>query len=641
MKPPSVFAVAVSFFVLCRYGLAENIETNDPAVILDPVVVSASKIPTRFEEVTSAVTVITRDEINRMNPASVAGLLQSAPGVYVDRQGSRGGLSSVYIRGADPNYTVILVDGVKMNDPTNARGGSFDVSAISLSNIERIEIVRGPVASVYGSDAMAGAVNIITVKGKAQREFSVETGAGSFGDYQGSAMALGSVSEYAGYALTASYADNGEWVKGDAYTGGDVYMKIDMYPGESTDVGALLRFHGNHSESFPDDSGGSEYAVFRETDKRDTRELTLGVSLLQHLSENAEVQMSGTWLDRKEDFDSPGVAPGIRNPAGIPPNASDSRFGRGQLSAKILTSPNRVFNATVGIDAELETGRSDFTIKTQGSSLEDRFDSNRYMYSPFFEAQFLSGVGLTLTGAVRVDIPDGFDAELSPRIGALYRFGETSTTLKANWGKGFKLPSFFSISNPIVGNPELEPETSEGYDLTLSQELFDRKFQADITAFYNKFNNLIDLNAGPPPQLINRKEVDTKGVELAMAIQAHKRVKLGLNATYVKTDIKNSDEKLLNSPEWVAGAGVDWNPTAHWNFNLSGNYVSEKEGSSIPTGDVDLDAYFCFNAALVWRPKTTTALTFAVDNIFNEKYEEAVGFVSNGTHYRIGAKFQF
>ena len=133
---------------------------------MEPVVVTATVAPTLLDRTTAPVTVISRAQIEAQQVESVTELLRQVPGVHIDQAGSRGGTSSVYLRGSDPNFTVVMIDGIKLNDPTNSRGGSFDFSKLSTDSIERIEIVRGPLSAVYGSDAVGGVINIITRRGE-------------------------------------------------------------------------------------------------------------------------------------------------------------------------------------------------------------------------------------------------------------------------------------------------------------------------------------------------------------------------------------------------------------------------------------------------------------------------------------------
>ena len=118
--------------------------------------------PRRPDDIAANVTVLKREDFDVEKPAKLADILRRVAGVHVDQVGGRGGTGSLYMRGADPNYTLVLVDGVRVNDPTNARGGSFDFSALDIADVERVEIARGPYSAVYGGDALAGVINIVT-----------------------------------------------------------------------------------------------------------------------------------------------------------------------------------------------------------------------------------------------------------------------------------------------------------------------------------------------------------------------------------------------------------------------------------------------------------------------------------------------
>ncbi len=151
--------------MLPTLALAEIVgvsEEEPPVHRLEPVVVTASHEPQPLGYAPGTFTVIAREEIERGHYTSVVDILRRVPGVHVEQPGSRGGRASIYTRGLDPNHTLILIDGVRMNDPNNNRGGSFDLSTLDPAGVERIEISRGPISAVHGSDAIAGVVNIIT-----------------------------------------------------------------------------------------------------------------------------------------------------------------------------------------------------------------------------------------------------------------------------------------------------------------------------------------------------------------------------------------------------------------------------------------------------------------------------------------------
>src|SRR3954470_24916626 len=126
------------------------------------IVVTGSRVAAPPEELGANVTVLSRADFDVEKPAKLADILRRVAGIHIDQVGGRGGTGSLYLRGADPNYTLVLIDGVRVNDPTNARGGSFDFSSLDVADIERIEIARGPYSAVYGVYALAVVVNIVT-----------------------------------------------------------------------------------------------------------------------------------------------------------------------------------------------------------------------------------------------------------------------------------------------------------------------------------------------------------------------------------------------------------------------------------------------------------------------------------------------
>jgi vitamin B12 transporter len=178
------------------------------------MVVTAAAFPAQEGEISADITIITREEIERQQAVTVSEILTQVPGLHVDESGARGGLSSVYIRGGDPNFTAIMIDGVPINDPTNARGGSVDLSTLTPENIERIEIVRGPASSLYGSDPMAGVINIVTRRGDKESRYGFTLQGGSFGHARGVLDTSGSA-EPVNYSLSLAYRRNDEQVDRD------------------------------------------------------------------------------------------------------------------------------------------------------------------------------------------------------------------------------------------------------------------------------------------------------------------------------------------------------------------------------------------------------------------------------------------
>ena len=233
--------------------------------------------PSLLARVRASVTVITREEIEARQADSVSELLQTVPGVYTDQPGSRGGVSSVYIRGGDPNFTLVLIDGVKVNDPTNSRGGSFDFSSLSTDNIERIEIVRDPMSSLYGSDSLSGVINIITKRGSGKPTITPEFSAGRFGQFRGRLGLSGSEGIF-NYSLSGSYFDEGDPVEGSEFKSPSFTSTQGFSLTDDIEVSSTFRYAHIDSTSFPDDSGGPDFAVIRDVDRRNIDQILAGIN---------------------------------------------------------------------------------------------------------------------------------------------------------------------------------------------------------------------------------------------------------------------------------------------------------------------------------------------------------------------------
>lgn len=606
---------------------------------LDPVVVTGTSLPRTLSQSTASVTVITRDEIEARQADSVSELLQQVPGVYTDQPGSRGGVSSVYIRGGDPNFTLVLIDGVKVNDPTNSRGGSFDFSTLSTDNIERIEIVRDPMSSLYGSDALSGVINIITKKGEGKTTFTPEVSAGRFGQYRVYSGLSGSQGIF-NYSLSGSYLDEGEPVKGSKFESPSFISSQGVRLSDDAEITSTFRYSHIESTSFPDDSGGPDFAVIRDVDRRNVDQFLLGVNYSHVPLEWWDYEVKLGFYNNKEKFTSPGVAPGERDPFGIPPNDSDTDFKRYDVNLINRFSPAPGIDLVLGFETELEDGTSrgmlfgDFPLSTN-------FSLNRYILSPYIELNVNPIDNLNIVFGSRLDFPEDFDTDWSPRVGVSYKIRQTGTILRANYGEGFKLPSFFSLSNPLVGNSDLVPETSKSIDVGMRQNIREGLASLTFNAFYNEFRNLIDFDEGPPPLLVNRSEVTVTGFELIAELTPWDILRLNGDLNYADSNIKGTDEELRNRPSWWGGFSVLILPWDKLIFNLDALFVGGVFDSSIPTGDVELDSYALFNTAVTWIPQDKVRVFLAVDNLFNEDYEQFIGFPAPGIAPRGGIKLTF
>jgi vitamin B12 transporter len=609
--------------------------------VTDPIVVSASRLPMPRSATSSSTTVITREEILARSPASLLSILETVPGIHINRVGGNGGTSSVFIRGADPNFTLFLIDGVQVNDPTDSRGGTFDLSAVNPASVERIEIVRGPLSSVYGSQALGGVVNIITREGDGSTGAALSGSVGSLDYGRADASVTAPIAELGNVSLTAGYYHAGSGTAGTRLESKDVTGKAQLTLAGDTAVGLFGRFAAKAAERFPDDSGGPRLAVRRQTETRDAEEGQLGIDIARPITGWWNASAKGSFYRSSNQLVTPGVAPGLRDPFGIPAGQSDDTLERGVAVLANRFDVTKDLKLTVGGDVKHEHGESQGFLNIFGARVPTSFELEQTTYGAFVEARYDVLPSVTVDVALRADKAEGIDTKLSPRVGVVYRPADTGTTLRASWGEGFKLPSFFALANPFVGNPNLQPETSRGMDVGAEQVLFGGRATVSATLFRNKYFNLIDFDAGPPPRLVNRSEVLSQGFELAGTATPITSLDLSLFVQYAATEIEGTGEQLRSRPRWRGGGTVRWavkdDVSLHWDSFV----VGRTRDSSIPTGDVKLGSYVVSNIGVSWQVTEQWRIFGSIENLFDASYEEAVGFPSSGISGRVGSRIAF
>ncbi len=612
------------------------------AEAIEIIVVTASATPREIDKLPGTVDVISREEIELHLNIEVADALRNLAGLHLDQPGGRGGRASLYLHGLDPNQTIVMIDGIRVNDPTNNRGGSFDLTTLDVDAIERIEVVRGPLSAVHGSDAMAGAVNIITRGGRGPDTASLNLSGGRYGQYRTVATVRGQRGPI-DLALSGGYVDTGKPESQSQFEGGHVQLSLGAELPQNSDLRGTFRYLNSNLKAFPDDSGGAEFAVMRELEQRDVEEITSGLRFEQSPLPWLDYVLMGSYYQRKEDRTSPGVSPGIRDPFGLPAEVSRDELKRYEFRARGTADLGMGFSLALGGDLYHEDGQSRSLLDFGSFALPNSFDLERVIGGPFAELHFESDVGFVAEAAVRADFTDeqNVDTQVMPRVGASYRLPWMPVELRGSWGEGFKLPSFFALGNPIVGNPNLKPERSRGFDVGFRAWAWEERLAATLTYFDTTVKDQVDFEEGPPPRLVNRSEVVSRGFELELRVIPHQTVDLSGSVTYTNADIRGVAEELRNRPRWRGDIAMAWRPLETLQLSLTTLFVGSLLDSSIPTGDLVLDRYTRLDFAATWDFWEQASLSFAIGNLLNKKYEEAVGFPSPGISPRVGLKLRY
>ena len=634
-----ILRTPLSFALLLILAISPQSAAEGTEDQMDTIVVTGTRTSNELSEIPSTISVISLDQIEAQNAVTVTDMLQNLPGVHVVQPSGQGGVARVFIRGGDQNLTLILIDGVRVNDPIDTRGSAFDFSTVHMNDIERIELVRGPHSAVYGSDSLAGVINIVTKSRIDEFGGSIVAEAGGDDYYRGALGVSGPIGNGGGFALRVASKDDGEPVAGTTFSGTSVSGRLSFADNGRWD----MRLFGNYSDSdgtaFPEDSGGSELAVLRDVDTRSAQDLTFGLSGGIELGEAWHLNLLATTYDHDSSYLSPGVAPGVRD--AVPPNGGDANLKRTDFAVNAVVSINDSVAATIGVDYYDEDGVSDgFVEFFPGFSLPAGFEFDRNVTGAFGELHYKSEFGMTLLASVRRDDPNRESAETTSKLGFIYDFESGRTSVRGNWGQGFALPGFFSLASPLVGNPDLRPETSTSMDLGITHWFADGRVGATFTLFRNEFKDLIDFDSSVF-QMVNLDRLDVDGVEMQVTLRLDENLQLQAHATYLDMDLQNSDTPLRQRPDWRGGLAMQWSPTDTWLIDASWLSIGETFDSSIPTGDMFLDAYNRVDVTATYRRSDSFNILMSIDNLLDEDYQQAIGFPAPGARARLAVRYLF
>jgi len=239
----------------------------------EEMIVSATRTPQSRGSVPSFTTVLEGKDLDTSVSTSLVDALRFVPGLQITQDGGRGGRAALSLRGLDPNHVIVLIDGVRLNDPTNSRGGSVDATTLALVDIERVEIIPGSLSSVYGSDALAGVVNVITRAAKPDDDLQASLLARGGRFHTGSVVAQASVglANVVGLTIGAGLDTFRDPNSDGGYDGASLKAKLNTTLPLQIDFEAFTRIHKSSSRAFPESSGGPELATLRGMEDRDVR----------------------------------------------------------------------------------------------------------------------------------------------------------------------------------------------------------------------------------------------------------------------------------------------------------------------------------------------------------------------------------
>ncbi len=617
-----------------------------PSEELREVIVVANRVAVTPDKIGNSVSVLDEAAIKESQAIIVSDLIARTPGVSFDRSGGPGTLTSVRIRGAEASQTLVLIDGVAVNDPSSP-GAGYDFSSLLIGDISRIEILRGPQSTLYGSQAIGGVVNVVTRE--PAEGFGTEVG-GEIGSDNTTLVkaAIGGREDKLGYRLAVGrYATDGT----SAFAGGsetDPYrntsvagrVKYDFTDNVQLDLRTWFNQDKNHYDGYPPPN-----YVFG-----DEKDYALNRQFVGYAGVNFKL-FDGR-LDNRVAFQST--------------NARRNTFldtGTAVFDTGRYEGENERYeyqgNFNIAGNYQLVFGLQN----EQSSMTSDSGPSEASVRQKSAYAQLQAGLfkGFTLTLGERYDDHDTSGSHSTGQVAAAWSLA-SGTILRASWGEGFKSPSLYQLYSEYFG-VDLQPEESTGWDAGIEQNLFDRRVNLSATYFSRDTDNQIAFvdcgfaTSNPCAQpghsffgyYTNVNKTEAHGYELQATFAPTES--LNFAANYTKTTVEdrspgsaNFGKTLPRRPETTANASV----TYTWPIRLETGVVARYSGSSrdtdfdaFPSVPVTLDSYTLVDFRASFPVTDKFDVYGRVENAFDEEYATAFKYGVLGRAGYVGVNARF
>lgn len=632
--------------LLIAQAVFNPVFADDTDTELDQLVVTATRTPIAIKNTASSVSVITREEIELKQFQTLADALKGESGIRVVELGGRGSQTSVFARGSNSNHTLVLVDGIEINDPS-APSGAFDFANFLLDEVESIEIVKGSQSVLYGADAIGAVIHIRTKRGEGPLKTRAKFQAGNKSTHRESFGVSGSKDDF-NYAFSAGlFESDGDSTptkkrmppntkhEDDGYQNKVVSGKLGW---QSDKVQASV--FGRHIESQIDIDGflSEDFDAFNSG-----RQTYLGAELKgQFFNDAWQPTLSYTHTD---------ITRKNRNDRQDPLGTLDRSNYAGEKDKLSLQNDLYIVEnhlITIGYEFEEEEMQADgFTafgsfIQTQ---MTDESRQNRALY---MQDQISLTERLSATLGVRHDNTDDFDSETTYRVAGRYELTSTSQ-IRAAYGEGFRAPSLYELygftpsnfGNAYRGNENLAPETSDNWELGFDQTWNDSKIISSITLFKNDIDDLISTVFLPSfdSTSVNINEAEIHGLEADLSVELTKKLNINLNYTYTRSQ-NEDDQQLLRRPMQQANLALVYQPSAELRFTSSLHHVGSRKDVDGMGDRVRMGSYAIVNVTGDFKVNEHARVFARVENLTDRDYEPAWGFQGTGITGIVGIELQ-
>ncbi len=583
---------------------------------LKEVIVTATRTKTPAKEVTRAVSVIPAEKLHVVKGGMVSDAFSDVSETLVRRSGAIGRTTAVVIRGASASQVHVTLDGAHVASPTT---GSFDFNHFTPDNLERIEILRGPGSTLYGSDAMGGVINLVTRRGEGPMSYSYTQEYGG----QDTLREVGSLSgEIGKWHLSGS----GSRIDSDGLSQNDDYENTNLSARVGYDFSDEKTLDLSFRHLFA--IVGLDDGAFRPDPNRKSRDrLTIATGKF-------ETPITDWWSQ-------------MFRLSGHVGNLIDNDPSNGGTEANSLT---KLDTERYGAEWMNRFTPVDWDTVTLGFEFEDReadrrtgganqnFSKAQNTRAVYLQNQWNPLEPLTILSGFRAFRESAFGSDQVFDTSAAYFLEPWSMKVRGGYGQGFRAPSLNELFFPNFGNPNLAAEKSETFEIGADQVLFDDKINWSGTLFRTNYDDLIQIVRISPtasePQNVGRSRVD--GIEMELELKPMKPWTLTGSYTHLEAKERPSGEELLRLPKNTIGFSVGFDPKTKWDLRLEGLLVSSREESVATNRRMKTKGYLKFDLQGQYRFASWIKSYFRIENLTDRRYAEVLGFPANDFTASIG-----
>lgn len=610
---------------------------------IEELLVNASLLPINSRRSANAITVIDREEIKNRAVTSVSDLLRDVPGLAVSRSGVQGSQTQIRIRGGEANHLLVLIDGIEANNASQS--DELNWGTLVASDIERIEIIRGPQSSMQGSDALAGVINIITQSAEQPLSARVFVESGSF-DTQNNGFSAGINNGRFDARLGVSFLQT----EGDniARTGfeKDGYENTKINFKSGLNVSNQLRFDFSARQS----DGMNEYdadvnfdgLVDDQDNKSEFQNSAFGLKA-DYVSINNKWQhqlLISQSENDNEDFN--------KNILGTSTNSSKDQYRfigslfLGDLSRRI----------SMLIEREEENFQQRGIVNDYGSYgvFDPNQDRTRNTDSIALEYRADVSEKLTIAASIRVDDNSEFKNANTSRLEVIYELNDDAS-IRSAYGTAVKNPTFterFGFYTNFIGNPFLEPEESVNWELGIDQRFFQGSLNLAATFFNSKLENEIDGNSLDPITFgytaINKQGLSKReGIELYLSGQLTDMLSLYASYTFtdsVELDANGQYQDEVRRPRNISSLNLSWQARKNLHLNTNVQFNGSQEDIVFPNNQT-LDGFTLVNISANYSANEKLDIYLRLDNLLDENYEEVYSYQALGFGAHFGLRYRF